>query len=113
LYYAPLLNIKNLVPTAERGDHTDFGWPNSAYSVSKIGESALTRILAKQYKGRFEINACCPGWCKTDMAGDSAPRTAEEGADTPVYLALSSLDPSEGTLNVTGAFFGERQQISW
>lgn len=29
---------------------------------------------------------CCPGWCRTDMAGDKAPKSKEEGADTPLYL---------------------------
>lgn len=33
-----------------------------------------------------------PGWCRTDMAGSSAPRTAEEGARTFSHLALLPTD---------------------
>ena len=38
------------------------------------------------------INACCPGWVRTDMAEPNAPPgwalSPEQGAETPVYLAL-------------------------
>ncbi|XP_007519788.2 carbonyl reductase [NADPH] 3 [Erinaceus europaeus] len=69
------------------------GWPHSAYGVSKLGVTVLSRILARRLdekrKGdRVLLNACCPGWVKTDMAGDQGSRTPEEGAETPVYLAL-------------------------
>jgi len=29
---------------------------------------------------------CCPGWCRTDMAGQNAELSIEEGALTPVFL---------------------------
>ena len=32
------------------------------------------------------MNACCPGWCRTNMAGDKATKSAAEGAETPVWL---------------------------
>lgn len=34
------------------------------------------------------LNACCPGWVRTDMAGANALKSPEEGAETPVYLAM-------------------------
>ncbi|KAK1787428.1 hypothetical protein P4O66_002914 [Electrophorus voltai] len=34
------------------------------------------------------LNACCPGWVRMDMAGPNATKSPEEGAETPVYLAL-------------------------
>ena len=34
------------------------------------------------------INSCCPGHVRTDMAGPNAPLSPDEGAETPVLLAL-------------------------
>jgi len=71
------------------GTYQQEGWNKSAYGVSKVGVSMLTRILARDNKieGAL-INCCCPGWVKTDMAGDKAPLTPAQGAETPVHLAL-------------------------
>ncbi|XP_043557189.1 carbonyl reductase [NADPH] 1 [Chiloscyllium plagiosum] len=85
--------MKKFVDDATKGVHSEQGWPSSAYGVSKIGVTVLSRIharkLTKERPGDgILLNACCPGWVKTDMAGPNAPGTAEEGAVTPVYLAL-------------------------
>ena len=53
------------------------------------------------------VNAVCPGWCRTDMGGAEAPRTATEGADTAVWLA------TEAPRSITGRFFRDRQEIPW
>jgi hypothetical protein len=45
-------------------------------------------------------------WCKTDMSSWGGPKTALEGADTPLWLALRT--PSQF---VTGRFFGERMEL--
>lgn len=47
-------------------------------------------------------------WCQTDMSSGGGSKTAAEGADTAVWLALRS--PKEFT---TGGFWGERSQLSW
>ena len=44
--------------------------------------------MAASGKEDVLVNACCPGWVKTDMAGDRAPLTPDQGAETPVLLAL-------------------------
>lgn len=60
---------------------------------SKVGVSILTRIVARSgLKDGITINSGCPGWCKTDMAGDKAPRTAEQGAETFTHIALLPAD---------------------
>ena len=51
---------------------------------------------------------CCPGWCRTDLGGAKAPRTTEDGADTPVWLATST--EAEG---FSGEFFCERTPTEW
>ncbi|XP_041067750.1 carbonyl reductase [NADPH] 1 [Carcharodon carcharias] len=85
--------MKKFVEDAKRGVHAQQGWPSSAYGVSKIGVTVLSRIHARMLSKEraadgILLNACCPGWIKTDMAGPKAPGTPDEGAVTPVYLAL-------------------------
>lgn len=79
-----------------------------AYSISKAALNAFTRILAETYRGRgILVNAVDPGWVRTDMGGRSAPRSAEQGADSIVWLATL---PDSGP---TGAFFRDRREIEW
>ncbi|XP_037687679.1 carbonyl reductase [NADPH] 3 isoform X3 [Choloepus didactylus] len=92
--------MKKFVEDTKNEVHEREGWPNSAYGVSKLGVTVLSRIQARSLEekrkvDRILLNACCPGWVKTDMAGDFGSRTAEEGAKTPVYLALLPPDATE------------------
>ena len=81
-------------------------WP--AYSVSKASLNALTVMLASELRGtNILVNAVCPGWVRTDMGGSNAPRSVEEGAATPVWLATL---PEGGP---TGHNFYDKKQISW
>ncbi|XP_059133277.1 carbonyl reductase [NADPH] 3 [Peromyscus eremicus] len=92
--------MKKFVEDTKNEVHEREGWPDSAYGVSKLGVTVLSRILARQLDekrkaDRILLNACCPGWVKTDMARDQGTRTVEEGAETPVYLALLPPDATE------------------
>lgn len=85
--------MNKYVEDAKKGVYVKEDWPNSAYEVSKIGVTVLSRILARklneQRRGdKILLNACCPGWVRTDMTGPQATKSPEEGAETPVYLAL-------------------------
>ena len=92
--------MAQFVSDVASGDHTSKGWGNTAYGTSKIGVTALTKIHARQMASKEDIlvNACCPGWVKTDMAGDRAPLTPDQGAETPVYLALLPAGSPSGEL---------------
>jgi len=73
------------------------GWPATCYGVSKSGETMLTRILARDNKTKgLLINSCCPGWVRTDMAGDRATLSPAEGALTPVHLCFLPADGPNG-----------------
>lgn len=55
----------------------------------------------------MKVNTMSPGWVRTRMGGEGAPRTVEQGADTAVWLALL---PDDGP---TGGFFQDRKQVTW
>ncbi|NXJ93918.1 CBR1 reductase, partial [Corythaixoides concolor] len=106
--------MTKFVEDAKKGVHQKEGWPNTAYGVSKIGVTVLSRIQARllneKRKGdHILLNACCPGWVRTDMAGPKAPKSPEEGAETPVYLALL---PSNAD-DPHGQFVSEKTVQTW
>ena len=55
------------------------------------------------------MNACCPGWVRTDMAGPKAPKSPEEGAVTPVFLALLPA----GATDPHGKFVSDKEVQPW
>lgn len=103
-----LVNLVNSFLTdVENERHTEAGWPNTCYGFSKLSVIALTNILAKQ-EPSILINSCCPGYCDTDMTSHKGPKSAADGAKTPVFLATL---PSSAT--ITGKFFSEEKEITW
>ncbi len=78
-----------------------------AYAVSKAGLNALTVKAAQALGESVKVNSACPGWVRTDMGGEKAPRSVEEGADTPIWLATL---PADGP---SGGFFRNRRPIDW
>jgi NAD(P)-dependent dehydrogenase (short-subunit alcohol dehydrogenase family) len=90
------------------GQLSEMGAGTPAYRISKASINALTRILAAEFReSNVLVNSMCPGWVRTGMGGESAPRTAEEAADTAIWLATL---PDDGP---TGGFFRDRKPIAW
>lgn len=79
----------------------------AAYSVSKAALNAITVSAARALGPAVKVNAACPGWVRTRMGGENAPRSQVEGADTPIWLATL---PDGGP---TGGFFRNRKPIIW
>ncbi|RDX83062.1 (+)-neomenthol dehydrogenase, partial [Mucuna pruriens] len=81
--------LKKFLRDFQEGSLESKGWPKylGAYIVSKAAMNAYTRILAKKYPS-FCINSVCPGYVKTDITAHTGLLTAEEGAASPVRLAL-------------------------
>ncbi len=79
-----------------------------SYSISKTALNAITLQFADALKSRnIAVNTISPGWVRTEMGGDGASLSVEEGADTPVWLA------TEAPLSLTGQFLRARQPIPW
>jgi len=60
-----------------------------AYNISKTAVNMLTRQITAAIP-RVTCNSMCPGWCRTEMGGPDAPRSAKEGADTLIWLAMDA-----------------------
>jgi NAD(P)-dependent dehydrogenase (short-subunit alcohol dehydrogenase family) len=90
------------------GQLHDMGSGTPAYRISKTALNALTRMLAADLSNTgVLVNAMSPGWVRTRMGGEGAPRTPEQAADTAVWLATL---PDDGP---TGGFFQDRKPIDW
>ncbi len=120
--YGPLRVCQALVPLLKEspagrivnvsswfGSMSDMsGGGYAAYRISKAALNALTQILAEDLRGTtITVNAACPGWVRTDMGGPSGTKTWEEGADTPVWLAL------KGKGGPNKEFFQNRKPHPW
>jgi 3-oxoacyl-[acyl-carrier protein] reductase len=86
------------------------------YRVSKAALNALTKNMAAEMqfgkRGVF-VDAMCPNHCRTDMGGPDAPRSAEEGADTIVWLATRPTQAPDGTPVPTGLLWEDRTVVPW
>ena len=81
------------------------GWA-PAYCISKTALNGVTVQLAAALP-KFALNSVCPGWVRTEMGGENASRSVEEGAETIVWLA------SEAPQDLTGKFLRDRKEIPW
>ncbi|MEO1022449.1 MAG: SDR family oxidoreductase [Bacteroidota bacterium] len=110
-----------LIPLLRKSDHgrlvnvssgagslTDMSPGTPAYSASKAAMNVLTLQLAAELKAdQILVNSVCPGWVRTDMGGQAAPRSVEEGASGIVWAATL---PDDGP---TGGFFRDGKAINW
>ena len=89
------------------------------YRISKSGVNALVRNLAHETglgaRGIL-VDAICPNHSRTDMGGPDAPRSAEEGAETAVWLATRKFDFNNKTNeseSITGVLWEDHQIVPW
>jgi len=83
------------------------------YRISKAGVNALVRNLAHETglgaRG-FYVDAICPNHSRTDMGGPDAPRSADEGAETAIWLATADIS-ERGADQVTGLLWEDRKIV--
>ncbi|XP_074644061.1 uncharacterized protein LOC141900899 [Tubulanus polymorphus] len=84
--------VNEFIELAQSNTHKEKGFPDSAYGISKMAVTKMTFIhqaeFDKDSREDVIVNACCPGYCDTDMTSNSGLKSPMDGADTPVYLAL-------------------------
>ena len=88
------------------------------YRISKAGVNALVRNLAHETglgaRGLL-VDAVCPNHSRTDMGGPDAPLSAEQGAETAIWLVTREFNVA-GTSDqekVTGVLWEEKEVIAW
>ena len=82
------------------------------YRISKAGVNAMVRNLAHETglgaRGLL-VDAVCPNHSRTDMGGEDAPRSAEEGAACALWLATREFNPGD----TTGVLWEDNQIVEW
>ena len=98
--------IVNVSSGAGQLDGMNGNYP--AYRLSKTAMNAVTAIYASLCNSSdILVNSVCPGWVKTDMGGEEAPRNVQEGAKGIVWAALLE----KGGPN--GGFFRDQKPLPW
>jgi NAD(P)-dependent dehydrogenase (short-subunit alcohol dehydrogenase family) len=79
-----------------------------AYTASKAALNGFTVALAHKTRGTaLKVNSAHPGWVRTDLGGQNAPMSVEDGAKSAVLLATL---PADGA---TGQFFHMGEPLPW
>ena len=79
-----------------------------AYNSSKTAVNAITVQFAHELRDTpIKVNAADPGYVATDMNRNQGVRSVEQGASTPVRLALL---PADGP---TGGYFNDDGPLPW
>jgi len=85
-----------------------------SYRVSKLALNGIVALAAKELAGTdILVNAYSPGWLQTDMGGPDAPFTAEEGAETALYLATLPTGGPSGRFFAEMRRFGGPMELPW
>jgi NAD(P)-dependent dehydrogenase (short-subunit alcohol dehydrogenase family) len=78
------------------------------YNTSKTALNSMTVQFANELRETpIKVNAICPGYCATDLNGNSGPRTAAQGAVAAVYYATLGDD------GPSGGVFDEDGRVPW
>jgi NAD(P)-dependent dehydrogenase (short-subunit alcohol dehydrogenase family) len=128
-YFAPIALTQKLLPLLKKSTagrivnvssimgslalHADsnspiYGIKLLAYNSSKTALNQFTLHLAEAIKDSpIKVNSAHPGWVKTDLGGEYAPMSIEDGVKTIVNL--STLDEN----GPTGAFIHLGESLPW
>ncbi|MBU3714691.1 MAG: SDR family oxidoreductase [Ferruginibacter sp.] len=128
-FFAPIALTQKLLPLLKKSEagrivnvssimgslalHADasspiYGIKLLAYNSSKTALNQFTLHLAEALKDTLiKVNSAHPGWVKTDLGGEYAPMSIEDGVKT--IVDLSTLDVN----GKTGAFIHLGESLPW
>lgn len=102
--------MQDFAAAVAQGREKDAGFPSAAYATSKAGCIGGTKALARMEKQKGSgklVNACCPGYVNTDMTKGNGTKTPDQGALTPVLLAIQDIGGK------TGEFWRDERVVEW
>jgi NAD(P)-dependent dehydrogenase (short-subunit alcohol dehydrogenase family) len=103
---ARIVNVSSGVGSLTRNADPAFQYRpifGPGYSASKTALNAMTLAMAIELEPTgIKVNACSPGFIKTNLNDYAGTGTVEEGALEPVRLALLGPDGPTGTFSRTG-----------
>ena len=95
--------------TSGGGAFGSLGAGTPAYSHSKAALNAVTVMLAAGFRDSgTRVNACGPGWVRTDMGGMGASRSVEQGASSIAWGVTGVSDDGP-----TGGYFYDGEPQAW
>jgi NAD(P)-dependent dehydrogenase (short-subunit alcohol dehydrogenase family) len=128
-FFAPIALTQQLLPLLKKSDagrivnvssimgslalHADAGSPIYgikflAYNSSKTALNQFTLHLAEALKDTLiKVNSAHPGWVKTDLGGEYAPMSIEDGVQTIVDLSVLDVHGK------TGEFIHLGESLPW
>ncbi|CAK9050299.1 unnamed protein product [Durusdinium trenchii] len=95
--------VFSFVSAVQSGRHREMGWSDSNYGLSKLALIAYTRLLARE-EPQLQVNACCPGYCCTDMSSNRGGQDPAVGARTVLAAERSGR---------SGEFFENERISEW
>ncbi len=99
-------NIVNV--SSGMGQLSEMNGSFASYRISKTALNAVTKIFSEELNDdKIHVNSVCPGWVRTEMGGDGADRSLEEGIQGIVWAATL---PTDGP---TGGFFRDGEKLDW
>ncbi len=88
------------------GSLSEMGGGTPGYRLSKTALNAVTRNLAVDWQAAgVRVNSVCPGWVRTEMGGEGAERSIEQGVAS--ILAVVREDAP------SGGFFRDGKPVEW
>ncbi len=118
--YGPLVLVQAMLPLLKRSDaarivnvssgmgaFSEMEGGYAAYRLSKTALNALTKMMSIDFQqNNIKVLAACPGWCRTGMGSENAPRTAFQGASSIVWAATEAAAE-------TGCFYRDGKLLAW
>jgi len=100
-----IINISSRMGSLTK-DFTDNPADNPSYRISKTALNMYTKTLAARLKKQdITVSSVHPGWVKTYLGGEDAPRQPEEAAEQIFKLAT--------TPHTTGKFWYDNEEFPW